>query len=200
MSFVDLDWDAVRQALLPKVYSDKELDIDEDEDDEEHREFMRGQQILTFCTAEELQMLIRVGLVKNTEDFRSDSDRYGSYNESLLEFVMPDTEKMAVCIAEMGGTYECTSTQLFYSNGRREWMEFCVGPEDKLNVYLHKGGMDPSGIWLLATTSSEPSFVFEGHVESAKLLKLAPEAIEELEDLAYQTDSDSDQEPLPVEG
>ena len=103
----ELDVRAMRAALPADVYTDAVLKTENyipseaewgEGEKESYADYVRGLRIVETCTADDLATLIDRGLVGNHEAFETDEDRFGKYQLSLLEHVMPDVDKMRVCL------------------------------------------------------------------------------------------------------
>lgn len=183
----DLDLGAIRNALPVGSYTDDELHLEEyvEFDDPEmpdgYPDYMRAILIVGKCSADHLAILIKSGLVGNREDYKLDQDRYGSYNVSLLEHVMPDVEKMRVCLQL--GDFNIHTSELL-NDGRRECFDHGDG-HDKLCVYFCQGGESIDGLkLLLAHCDYNP--VYEATLSAARDCKSrAPDTFAALEELTY---------------
>ena len=126
-----LDLSAMRAALPEGSYDDEVLDIgnylDYDDDDMPacYPDYVRAKRIVEVCSAAHLALLIDCGLVGNRDDFADDPDN------SLLEHVMPDLEKMRVCL-------ERGDIDMHICRGH-EYFDRCYN-EDKICAYLVRGG------------------------------------------------------------
>lgn len=152
----ELDLSAMRAALPDGSYDDEVLDLKnhlDDDDDEIDRppwypDEVRAKRIVEVCSAAHLAVLIDAGLVGNREDFKVDENAFSPGSafgaepaDSLLEHVMPNLEKMHVCLVR--GNIDMHISALI--NARE-----CGG--DKICAYLDIASNDPkvSGESLIA--------------------------------------------------
>jgi len=139
-----LDLSAMRAALPEGSYDDEALDIRDflgggDDMPAGYPDYVRAKRIVEVCSAAHLALLIDGGLVGNRDDFSDDPDTSSEFLLSLLEYVMPDLEKMRVCL-ERG---DIDMHSCFYANdGPSECFDRCYS-EDKICAYLVWGGGDP---------------------------------------------------------
>ena len=98
----------LREALLPRAYTDEELDVGSmvdfyfgntsvvDDLNEEQVDHIRFFQTVHKCTAEELRAALSAGAVHSSEEFLSREDLDTA--KSLLTWVMPNVDKMRVVL------------------------------------------------------------------------------------------------------
>jgi len=144
----ELSLPVLREALLPRVYTDDELEvgdyIDDNAEEAEH-DRVRCERIVATCTGAELARLLAVGAVGSREDFRRQGDDFGNYFDiSLLEHVMPDVDKMRVVLEhdptiDMHVSGVCRTFRVYRG----------FAGDDKLCAYLNCGGASVDGILLL---------------------------------------------------
>lgn len=161
-----LDYEAICDALRPRVYTDDELDMenymDDGHFDQDYANLIRALRIVECCTAEELKVLIVGRLVANRKDYTQEYNTYkGKYfNMHLIEVVMPDIDKMRVCLEN--GTIDVHTSnmsEIAFGYG------FYYG-DDMICSYMHNGGHDIDAVHLLLE-HTEYECVYEEHVAQA---------------------------------
>lgn len=192
-----LDLAAMRAALLPRVYSDEELDLadyvsdDDPEMDDSYSDAIRAQLIIEVCTADEFATLIDRGLIGLRNDFSSEG--YGvrpPTNVHLLEHVMPDEGKMRVCLERSHCDVDSS-----------DWEADCgCGGNDKLSRYIHESGGSATveGIKLILN-AADYNLVYDATLAAARCSGMhvrSPQAFDLLERLEYAGTRGTDDAPV----
>lgn len=175
------------QAVLGREITDVELhtfdyvDVDNDEPDT-YLNHLRAERMLLECTASELRCFINAGLLDLAGDCMMDPEG-ATHDITLLELVIPDVDKMEVCIAacldvdasdDIAHKTTLDNFQLCYCN-------------DMVGRYLACGGNDIRGVDLLLGTS-EYNFIQDNHMACARSNGIEvrhPELFEHLQEASW---------------
>lgn len=155
-----LNYNAMCDAILPSVYTDDDL-FDPDyewEDEDYHNDLTRAELLIEKCSSSEFKVLLDNGLVGNVRGF----ENYTGHHTHLIEYVMPDIDKMKVCLNH---AFIDTHHSTLCSDYVERYKLYHYG-NDMLLSYLYKGGGDCEAIDLLRKLSDH-NFVCEYHLDEA---------------------------------
>jgi hypothetical protein len=149
------------KAVLGREVTDDELDTfsyADEEDAESYLNGIRAQRMLETCNARELECFLDANLLDVSGDSLSDPE-HAFILITLLEFVMPDVDKMKVAIAACPRVD--ASHDITYKNAMDPLN--IVGCNDMLGRYLACGGNETRAVDLLLGTA-ESHFIHGAHL------------------------------------
>jgi len=157
------------QDVLGRQFNDDELstfDFCDRDEPECYLDYIRSQQIIYACTADELNLLLKEGLVSNEKN--KTGSKHGIDDEYLIEAIMPDSEKMRVCIAFSDdvdannvdiGERDYSCDLYFYS------MCHC---NDMIGEYIDRNGHDIQTLNLLIGSCYDHPILCDNHINCAR--------------------------------